>query len=130
MKKAFTLIELLLVVAILALLLGLVVGVGGGCTRSEGSRAGIVTKFSHKGNFTKSWEGELVMGGTRSSGDGVQQNVWAFTVGSGDTNIIAQVKEALRSGVRVELEYRQSFGHNPFKRDTSYTVTKVTTVGQ
>jgi prepilin-type N-terminal cleavage/methylation domain-containing protein len=130
MKRAFTLIELLIVLAILFLLVGAVAGLGGGCSRSEGSRAGIITKFSHKGNFVKSWEGELVLGGMRSGAEAgqVQANVWAFSVT--DEALVPKIKEALRSGVRVELEYKQSFARNPLKRDTTYVITKVTPVGQ
>lgn len=129
--KAYTLIELLICLAIAGILVALLGAGLSGCSRSEGSRAGIVTKFSHKGNLTKSWEGEMVMGGMRVGTDSegssmLQANVWQFTVT--DPNIVEQVKEALRQGYRVELEYKQTMMHNPLKRDTSYTIIKVTPI--
>lgn len=128
--KAFTLIELLIVCAIIALLAGIVVGSGGGCTRSEGVRIGTVTKFSYKGisAATKSWEGELLMGGLRQSvtadGVGTMANVWPFSVAGGpDSPLAKQINDSM--GKPVKLHYRQSAFHNPAARNTSYYVTQV-----
>lgn len=124
--KALTLMEVLVVVAILGILLSLIIG-GGGCTRSEGSRAGTITKFSDKGVFTKSWEGELVMGGLRRGSEGqAVANIFRFTVV--DQDVAKAIKEALRSGKPVELEYTQTLLYNPLVRDTTYTICKVTPI--
>lgn len=70
----------------------------------------------------------MVMGGTRRSVDGdgnvsAIANVWEFTVM--DKAIADKVQQALESGSVVTLKYHQSFGHNPFTRNTSYTVVEV-----
>lgn len=70
MKKACTIIELLVVTAIIATIASVVMGMGGGCSRSEGTRVGTLTKFSYKGslNCTKSWEGDLALKGMVCNG--------------------------------------------------------------
>lgn len=115
-KKAFTLIELLIVLAIIGILLALVVGGAKGCSQSEGSRVGIISKISKKGIAMKSWEGDLLLGTGNST------TVWSFSVN--DDKIVAQIQEAMRSGKRVELTYEQAF----FKiaTDTPYNIVKVT----
>jgi hypothetical protein len=116
----------MVVIAIIGILAGLILG-GGGCSRSEGSRAGTITKFSERGVFTKSWEGELVMGGLRRGSKGeAHANIFQFTVV--DQDVAKAIKAALRSGGPVELEYTQSLTYNPLVRDTSYTVLKVTPI--
>lgn len=70
-KGGFTLIELLIVVAILCTLAAIALAAGG-CSVSDGSRVGVVTKFSYKGMTaaTKSWEGEMTIQGLRGNGNG------------------------------------------------------------
>ncbi len=127
--KAFTLLELLVVCAIVALLSAIVLGGISGCSRSEGIRIGTVTKFSYKGNFWKSWEGELVMGGVRTSSNGegtmtATANVWDFSVPGGkDSELAARIEHL--SGKPVKLHYAQSAMHNPLARDTGYYITAV-----
>lgn len=73
---------------------------------SEGSRAGVVTKFSKKGFVWKSYEGELNLGGfTRGAEGGVVANVFRFSVT--DPKVAEKINAALNSGTRVELAYSQ-----------------------
>lgn len=117
--KAFTLFELLISIAIIAILASFIGGLAGGCgTRSSGSRVGIVTKFSLKGFVTDSYEGELMMG------NGNATAVWAFSVDKSDADMVKKVEDAMRSGKRVEVKYRQARVKG-FTQDTSYTVTDV-----
>ena len=111
--------ELLIVVAIVGLLGALMLGAAGGCTRSQGERVGVVSKISEKGVIFKSFEGELMLGRGESA------NTWQFSVK--DTKVVTEVREAMRSGKRVELEYKQQF-LPPIVRSTPYTVIKVTTL--
>lgn len=115
MKKAFTLIELIVVVAILAILLSFAGAVIGGCSVSKGSRVGVISKLSYKGNLFKSWEGELMLGRGESS------NTWEFSVR--DDKIVDSLKDAMRSGSRVELEYTQR--RVAIKTSTPYDITAV-----
>lgn len=122
MKKAFTLVEFLVVVAILAILASLLLGLGNGCSSSTGTRVGQITKFSFKGLTFKSYEGEMLLGGVRSAGErGVVANVWEFSVR--DRELAQQMEKLVGKTVRVH--YRQVLVHNPFRVDTSYTVTRV-----
>jgi len=123
MKRAFTLIELMIVVAIIAILASLIVGAGAGCSRSEGSRAGALTKFSYKGilTSTKSYEGELALQGLASGAQGSAANIWKFSVW--DTQVAAQLEALV--GSQVKLRYKETAFYNPFRRSTSYLVTKV-----
>ena len=100
-----------------------------GWTYSEGSRAGVVTKFSHKGSFVKTWEGELAMGAIDQGG---QREKWEFSVyeavdGEG---IVKQVEDALDSGKRVKIHYRQQRSSQSWKGATTYFVTGVEYLGK
>jgi prepilin-type N-terminal cleavage/methylation domain-containing protein len=128
MKKAFTLIELLIAIVIVVIFCALMVPIFGGGNVSDGARVGCVGKFANKGVMVKSWEGELIMGGTKGSSDGdgglsLVANVWEFTVM--DNGIAEQINMLLDTGHRAKFFYHQSFFYNPFVRDTAYTVWKV-----
>ena len=113
--KAFTLIEVLVVCAIIGILVALVAGPRSGCSRSEGIRIGTITKFSYRGNFTKSWEGELLLGGVRNSGgnSGIVANVWDFSVAGGkDSALVARIHALV--GKQVRVRYSETAFHNPF----------------
>ena len=91
---------------------------------SEGNRAGTVIKFSHKGIFCKTWEGELLMGGMKQNEDkSLQANVFEFSVT--DQEIVAKVNEALENGKRVALTYEQVVLPWVCSQDTSYRITGV-----
>lgn len=124
-RSAFTLIELLIVVVIIGILASLVVGMGGGCSVSDGTRTGTITKFSRKGLMVKSWEGEMVAGGVRQrateSGTIGVANVWQFSVLKPE---IAEKMENL-VGQEVRIKYHQVWMRNPVMRDTAYEITYV-----
>ena len=93
-------------------------------TTADGKRVGVLTKFSHKGLFIKSYEGELNMGGVRnnvnSKGESsVVANVWEFSCSN------PQMAEKLENlvGKEVVIKYHQSFAG--LQRDTSYDVVSV-----
>lgn len=69
---------------------------------SEGERAGILQKFSHKGWVFKTWEGELAM----SIVPGVTPTIWDFSVR--DSRIADEMSAAL--GKRVALHYTEHRG--------------------
>ena len=95
---------------------------------SEGERAGVVTKFSHKGIFCKTWEGELNMGGMTKHTDSKRftsfvANIWSFSV----TNpaLVSQIQEAMDEGKPVTLQYSQWVIAPICKSESSYIVTGV-----
>lgn len=69
---------------------------------SEGQRTGYIQKFSKKGWFCKTWEGELAL----STVPGVAPTLWPFTVRKEAT--ARQVNLAL--GRRVVMYYQEHRG--------------------
>lgn len=119
-KKGFTLIELMIVVAII----GIVVAIGGGVIKSamsvsNGTRTGVVVKLSTKGMWVKTNEGELMLGGVQSG------QTWDFTVPKGAEAIMELLEYAQKSQKVVTLTYRQVAFQPPWKGDTAYLITKV-----
>ena len=86
------------------------------CSFSEGDRAGIVSKLSNKGLVCKSWEGQLVMGGTVG-------NVFEFSVR--DPAVVAALQQKMDSGVHATVHYVQNWPRNPCKQGSSYLIVSV-----
>ncbi len=84
---------------------------------SEGERVGTLTKFSRKGLIIKSWEGELNMGGTRQSDNGVVPTTWRFTVV--DDGVAKKVQDAMNSNKQVKCKYTQWLVSSP-SMDSDY----------
>lgn len=109
----------------------------GGCSSnySDGSRVGVVRKFSKKGVLIKSWEGELLLNaGMKDDGHGQQMVVnetWEFSVdpeashGENIEKVVADIKEAMKSGKRVELYYNQNTWPFVIRFNTTYCIYKV-----
>ena len=124
-KSGFTLIELLVAIVFAVVTIGIfAAAVGNVVGTSDGKRVGVLTKFSHKGLFIKSYEGELNMGGVRnnvnSKGErSMVANVWEFSCSN------PQMAEKLENlvGKEVIIKYHQSFAG--LVRDTSYDVVSV-----
>ena len=66
---------------------------------SDGSRAGYIQKFSHKGWICKTNEGELAM----TTVPGVAPILWAFSVW--DNNMASQISQSM--GKRLVLHYKE-----------------------
>lgn len=111
-----------------------------GCSSSfsEGSRVGVLRKFSKKGVFIKSYEGELLLNaGLKDDGKGQQMVVnetWDFSVdpdashGEDIQKVVADLKAAMKSGKRVELYYNQNTIPFIIRINTSYCISKVETL--
>ena len=113
-KSGFTLIELLVHIIFAAIAIGILAATVVGT--SDGKRVGVLTKFSHKGLFIKSYEGELNMGGLRNS---KVANVWEFSCSN------PQMADKLENlvGKEVVIKYHESFAG--LQRDTRYDVVSV-----
>ena len=91
-------------------------------TFSEGNRAGILQKFSRKGNIFKTYEGELIMSSIASTGSTtIASEKFYFSV---TNDSIAKVLFSLE-GQRVVLHYEQKRGHLPWKGDTDYFINAI-----
>jgi hypothetical protein len=107
---------LLVALVVLAVIVVLIAGyffVAMHWSYSDGERAGVVQKLSHKGWICKTWEGELAM----STVPGVAPVIWSFTVR--DKAVVDQINLAL--GKRVILHYAEHrgipttcFGETPY----------------
>jgi hypothetical protein len=88
---------------------------------SDGVRAGVLQKFSHRGWICKTLEGELAQYVVA----GVSPQIWPFSVR--DPAIAAQLENIV--GARVQLHYTEHPGvpSNCFA-DTRYFVDKVTVI--
>ena len=83
---------------------------------SEGTRAGELIKFSHKGVVVKTWEGEISQGIS-----GAQ--IFSFSVMDKEDDVIEKLKEY--QGRYVKLTYVERFGTFFFWGDTKYFITDV-----
>lgn len=124
-KSGFTLVELMIVAAIVSILFGTIAAaVGSFFMKSDGKRVGVLTKFSYKGVFVKSYEGELNMGGVRNTTDddgnrSAAANVWEFSCSN--PAVARQLDDLL--GKEVVIRYHQSFAG--VSRETSYDAVSV-----
>jgi hypothetical protein len=84
---------------VLLLLFTLYVGLMFAWSYSDGERAGILQKFSRRGWFCKTYEGELAM----SIVPGVTPTIWDFSVR--DESVVPRLSAAL--GKRVVLHYTE-----------------------
>jgi len=91
---------------------------------SEGDRAGVISKLSKKGYFFKTEEGELNVGAQGQVGN-MSNNLWEFTIASGDDKLSKDLEEAMTSGKRVKLHYEQRYMKFSWMGDTGYFVTKI-----
>ena len=94
---------------------------------SEGWRMGMLSKFSAKGIFKKTGEGELLLGNESSplvhvegQGEGsrtVQDNPWAFSC---DVETYQRLRPLI--GEYVAVQYRQMHLTGPLSGDTDYRI--------
>ncbi|MFN0274172.1 MAG: hypothetical protein ACKVPJ_00380 [Chitinophagales bacterium] len=96
-------------------------------TYSKGNRAGILQKFSYKGNIFKTYEGELIMSSIKSN-----QNVplasekFFFSV---TNDSIASLLSEME-GRYVKLHYEEKRRTLPWRGDSPYIVDGVTEVNE
>jgi hypothetical protein len=105
------------VVVVPVLLFSIYAGAALNWAYSEGERAGVLQKFSHKGWVCKTWEGEIAM----TTVPGVAPVMWNFTVR--DDQVAKRMSSAV--GQRVVLHYQEHrgvpttcFGETPYFVDS------------
>ena len=91
-------------------------------TYSEGNRAGILQKFSKKGNVFKTYEGELIMSSITSTGNvALASEKFFFSVA---VDSLAKTMFDME-GRYVSVRYEQKRNHLPWNGETDYFVTSV-----
>jgi hypothetical protein len=91
-------------------------------TYSEGNRAGLLQKFSYRGNIFKTYEGELVLSSVESNKNvALASEKFFFSVQ--DKNLAAKLSN-LESHI-VVVHYRQKNGILPWRGETDYIVDSV-----
>jgi len=94
-----------------------------GCdaTYSEGHRDGTLQKFSTKGFFVKSHEGELALPGFRIKGESTS-NTFDFSVD--DPSIVKQLED-MPADTMLRITYRQVLLNGKLFHSTSYRAVRV-----
>lgn len=128
-QSAFTVVELIIVAAILLIAGTFLGGVGCSCVGcyshySSGERTGTIVKFSQKGLYFKSWEGQMHLGVGQAA---LGAAVWDFSVR--DEAIVEKVQAALDAGKPVTVHYHQWMA-KPISIETVYVVDAVRPQGQ
>ena len=97
---------------------------------SDGTRTGLLRKFSHKGFVFKTWEGELQMSAVMvpndASGAVAGGNVWSFSVTNNAA--VAELQKAESTGKRVTLHYTEYLKDLFWRGETKYFVDGVTII--
>jgi hypothetical protein len=118
--KAFRKIFILIIAALVFFGIGYFAFAG--YTYSEGSRTGLLLKFSNKGYVFKTYEGELNLGGMTQEGGTMLNNIWDFSVLADETETIASLNKY--EGKRIRLLYKEKMRHFPWQGETNYFVYK------
>jgi hypothetical protein len=85
---------------------------------SEGTKAGVLNTFQHKGVVFKTYEGKIIQSGFRAN---VQSNEFDFSVE--DERIAQKLME--NAGKEMELHYKRYFGTLPWRGSSVYVVDSI-----
>jgi hypothetical protein len=89
---------------------------------STGYRAGLLQKFSYKGNVFKTYEGEMILSSIQSNKN-VQLASEKFYFSVPDEPVAKQLEQM--QGLMVVVHYHQKNGILPWRGDTEYLVDSV-----
>ena len=95
---------------------------------SEWSRAGKIIKFSEKGFFNKSWEGEMLLWSMTTNSNGIlvpEKFRFSIPEGMKDDDLIKGINDCMLNWVNCKLDYNQDALINPFYVETGYYITWV-----
>ena len=91
-------------------------------TYSEGYRAGLLQKFSLKGNVFKTYEGEMILSSVQSNTNvAIASEKFYFSVT--DKSVAIQLEKV--QGESIVVHYREKNGTLPWKGDKTYFVDSV-----
>lgn len=96
-------------------------------TYSEGYRAGLLQKFSYRGNIFKTFEGELILSSVESNRNvPIASEKFFFSVN--DSRIAAQMEKL--EGYMIVVHYRQKHGALMWQGETPYLIDSVRLVSE
>jgi len=91
-------------------------------TYSEGYRAGLLQKFSLKGNIFKTYEGEMILSSVQSNSNvAIASEKFFFSVT--DKAVALQLEKV--QGESIVVHYREKNGTLPWKGENTYFVDSV-----
>ena len=91
----------------------------------DGTKAGTMNYFVHKGYIFKTYEGRLIQAGFKSPGQGaVQSNEFMFSVT--DKKVAEQL--SANTGAYLELHYKEYFHTLPWRGVSTFVVDSVVSV--
>lgn len=94
---------------------------------SDGQRTGDVYKFSKKGMFSKSWEGEMYLGGFSSDSNGqlqVEKFYFSLPGDTQNTEAVEKLQTCAKERKNCTVHYDQWL-KSPWYIDSSYIVKSV-----
>lgn len=122
LKKIFTTFKAtLLTVLVVGILVLVFLYLG---NYSEGYRAGVIVKISRKGYIFKTNEGEMNVGNYLTENTNLNSSIWKFSVENGQDTVIKGIENALLTGHRVKLYYKERYFSIFWRGDTKYFVYK------
>ena len=121
LKKASVII-LLLAIAVLVFLTM--------ANYSSGYRAGVPTKISKRGVIIKTIEGTLNIGGLTNTDQGAIPTTWDFSVRGSADSVMTKIDNAILTGDRVKLLYKEKYMKFFWLGETRYFVYDVEIVGK
>jgi len=88
-------------------------------TYSDGTRTGLLQKFSRKGTIFKTYEGELILSSVRSTNNvALASDRFIFSVS--DENVAKQIEQL--QGENVDLHYKEKKNTLPWRGETVFIV--------
>ena len=83
---------------------------------SEGTRVGIIYKFSKKGTFFKTYEGEMILPGIRNKGKNASLSTNTFNFSVTDEELAQKLMKS--QGMEIELHYSYYNRPLPWRGDS------------
>jgi len=113
---------LYLALAVFILIIGIWIYISYFFTYSDGYRAGMLQKFSRKGNIFKTYEGEMILSSVQSDKNvSITSEKFLFSVA--DKEVALQLEKM--QGKAVVVHYTQKNNTLPWRGDTPFIVTSV-----
>jgi len=106
--------------AVIILIIGIYVYFSYFFIYSDGTRTGVLQKFSRKGTIFKTYEGELILSSVKSTNEvALASDRFIFSVS--DNDVAKQIEQL--QGENVDLHYKQTRKTFPWRGETVFIVT-------